>query len=204
MPPVDSVKAHSLSAFFLHSLFFVKLINNRDALILYLIASVLTVLKKPQNNMKSNLNFVIILVHFSVFSSSSAEISFNPFSEKSFKDDDFNQKCDQEIRDLGSSSNNKKSTFSDRRISKRSIVDYHEDRHISKRSIVDHYEDSHCIDSFETSDKTIIRTIESKSNGAVFINNTEVETYERCLRFCCQTPMCTVAVWDQQVRVTSF
>ena len=190
MPPVDSVKAHSLSAFFLHSLFFVKLINNRDALILYLIASVLTVLKKPQNNMKSNLNFFIILVHFSVFSSSSAEISFNPFSEKSFKDDDFNQKCDQEIRDLGSSSNNKKSTFSDRRI--------------SKRSIVDHYEDSHCIDSFETSDKTIIRTIESKSNGAVFINNTEVETYERCLRFCCQTPMCTVAVWDQQVRVTSF
>ena len=64
---------------------------------------------------------------------------------------------------------------------------------------MDHYEDSHCVDSFETSDKTIIRTIESKTNGAVFLNNTEVETYERCLRFCCETSMCTVAVWDQQV-----
>ena len=72
-------------------------------------------------------------------------------------------------------------------------------RPLSKRSIVDHYEDSHCVDSFETSDKTIIRTIESKTNGAVFLNNTEVETYERCLRFCCETSMCTVAVWDQQV-----
>ena len=72
-------------------------------------------------------------------------------------------------------------------------------RPLSKRSIVDHYEDSHCLDSFETSDKTIIRTIESKNNGAVFLNNTEVETYERCLRFCCETSMCTVAVWDQQV-----
>lgn len=70
---------------------------------------------------------------------------------------------------------------------------------LSKRSIVDHYEDSHCVESFETSDKTIIRTIESKTNGAVFLNNTDVDTYERCLRFCCETTMCTVAVWDQQV-----
>ncbi len=69
----------------------------------------------------------------------------------------------------------------------------------NKRSIVDHYEDSHCVESFETSDKTIIRTIESKTNGAVFLNNTDVDTYERCLRFCCETSMCTVAVWDQQV-----
>ena len=143
----------------------------------------LTVFWNNTSNMKSNFSFFLVLVYFSGFCFCSAENSFNPFSEKSFKDDDFNQKCDQEIRDLGSG--NKKSTILDRRI--------------SKRSIVDHYEDSHCIDSFETSDKTIIRTIESKSNGAIFINNTEVETYERCLRFCCQTPMCTVAVWDQQV-----
>jgi hypothetical protein len=32
----------------------------------------------------------------------------------------------------------------------------------------------------------------------VFLNNSEVDTYERCLRFCCETPMCSVAVWDQQ------
>jgi hypothetical protein len=56
------------------------------------------------------------------------------------------------------------------------------------------------IDKDVTFDKfDVARTIESKSNGAVFLNNTEVETYERCLRFCCETPMCSVAVWDQQV-----
>ena len=123
------------------------------------------------------MNFFALFVTVSVLKLSLADLSFD---EKGVKNEH-----ESNIRESG-----------------RNLIDNlieKSGKNLSKRSIVDHYEDSHCVESFETSDKTIIRTIESKTNGAVFLNNTDVETYERCLRFCCETTMCTVAVWDQQV-----
>ena len=69
----------------------------------------------------------------------------------------------------------------------------------SKRSIAANYDDTHCLANFEQSVKTIIRTKESKANGAVFLNQTDLETFQLCLRLCCETPLCTSAIWDIKV-----
>lgn len=87
--------------------------------------------------------------------------------------DDEGQQCAQELEDL-------------------------KHNHRVKRGITDHYEDSHCLENFETSERTIIRTQESQTNGAVFLNETDLDTYEQCLRACCETPLCNVAIFDQQ------
>ena len=173
-------------------------------------------------------NLTKIFVTICVLKLCFAISNFEPFKQNHFKVDQINQNFENEIRQLGKNftemsanhlfemsannlsemSANLSSEMPNKHLNKRSVEssDYsqmsersNDKSGKSKRSIDDHYEDSHCFESFETSDKTIIRTIESKSNGAVFLNNTEVETYERCLRFCCQTNQCTVAVWDQQV-----
>ena len=60
-------------------------------------------------------------------------------------------------------------------------------KRVEKRSISDNIDDLHCLENFETSERTIIRTKESQEKGAVFINLTSVETYERCFSGCCQT-----------------
>ena len=74
----------------------------------------------------------------------------------------------------------------------------------SKRAISDHYEDMHCLDSFETSPRTIIKADESKANGALFLNETEFDSYEYCLQFCCQTDFCNVAIFDSTVSPDFF
>jgi hypothetical protein len=43
-----------------------------------------------------------------------------------------------------------------------------------KRDVLDHYRDDHCVDHFAVEAKTIIRTKDSRENGAVFLNETEV------------------------------
>lgn len=68
-----------------------------------------------------------------------------------------------------------------------------------KRAIREHYSDLHCLQKFETSEQTIIRTVESQKNGAVFINVTTFESFELCLASCCETPLCNVAIFDEQV-----
>ena len=166
----------------------------------------------------------ILFVSISVLKLCFAISIFEPFKENHFVVDQISRTFEDEIRHLGKNvtqmppkylakrsadySHVSKRSIDESKLSKRSTGESklskrsNDESKLSKRSIGEHYEDSHCVESFETSDKTIIRTIESKSNGAVFLNNTEVETYERCLRFCCETNLCTVAVWDQQVSLT--
>ena len=71
-----------------------------------------------------------------------------------------------------------------------------------KRSIASNYEDAHCLKNFETKDNAIIKTKESQANGAQYLNETKVATFEFCLRICCETPLCNVAVYDIQVSIT--
>ena len=70
----------------------------------------------------------------------------------------------------------------------------------SKRAIREHYSDLHCLQKFETSPQTIIRTEESRNNGAVFLNVTTLDNYNLCLSSCCDTRLCNVAIFDEQVR----
>ena len=67
-----------------------------------------------------------------------------------------------------------------------------------KRAIREHYSDMHCLQKFETSEQTIIRTVESQKNGAVFINVTSMDSFELCLASCCETNLCNVAIFDEQ------
>ena len=73
-------------------------------------------------------------------------------------------------------------------------------RQRQKRSIAANYEDVQCLKNFETKDNAIIKTKESQENGAQYLNETKVETFEFCLRYCCETPLCNVAVYDVQVK----
>ena len=74
----------------------------------------------------------------------------------------------------------------------------------AKRSIASNYEDAHCLKNFETKDNAIIKTKESQANGAQYLNETNVATFEFCLRYCCETPLCNVAVYDIQVSIIFF
>jgi len=66
-----------------------------------------------------------------------------------------------------------------------------------KREVMDHYTDDHCLDHFSVESNTIIRTKDSQENGAVFLNDTEVDSMARCLHICCGTPLCNVAVFGE-------
>ena len=70
----------------------------------------------------------------------------------------------------------------------------------NKRAIREHYSDLHCMQKFETSEQTIIRTVESQNNGAVFLNVSTVVSFEICLATCCETQLCNVAIFDREVR----
>ena len=69
----------------------------------------------------------------------------------------------------------------------------------AKRAIREHYSDLHCIRKFETSPQTIIRTQESRNNGATFLNVTTLDSYNLCLSSCCDTTLCNVAIFDEEV-----
>lgn len=75
----------------------------------------------------------------------------------------------------------------------------HKNLQRKKRSIASNYEDTHCLKNFETKDNAIIKTKESQANGAQYLNETKVATFEFCLRICCETPLCNVAVYDIEV-----
>jgi len=70
----------------------------------------------------------------------------------------------------------------------------------NKRSSVhDNYVDDHCEGHFQVESNTIIRTEDSQSMGAVFLNETQVITMNRCLHYCCSYPLCNVAVFDNRM-----
>ena len=56
---------------------------------------------------------------------------------------------------------------------------------------------SHCLEAFDYSEKTIVRLNDSVNNGATFLDVDIVDTFELCLKWCCQTDVCNLAVWDQ-------
>ena len=79
------------------------------------------------------------------------------------------------------------------------ILGKHKSYQRKKRSIASNYGDSHCLKNFETKDNAIIKTKESQANGAQYLNESKVATFEFCLRLCCETNLCNVAVYDVEV-----
>ena len=59
--------------------------------------------------------------------------------------------------------------------------------------------DENCYSYFEVSSSTIIRTADSRSLGAHYINETDLVTKEDCMTLCCNTPKCNVAVFEEKV-----
>lgn len=58
-----------------------------------------------------------------------------------------------------------------------------------------------CLEEFEVSESTIIRTEDSRVLGAQFLNETDVGNREDCLALCCATRFCNVAVFEEKVSV---
>jgi hypothetical protein len=44
-----------------------------------------------------------------------------------------------------------------------------------------------------------VRLNESVTNGATFINVDVTDSFDLCLKWCCQTELCNLGVWDQVV-----
>lgn len=61
---------------------------------------------------------------------------------------------------------------------------------------------SMCLPNYEISEGSIIRTKDSVDLGARFINESDfgVNGREECLRLCCRTPYCNVAVFQEKVK----
>lgn len=56
-----------------------------------------------------------------------------------------------------------------------------------------------CLEKFEVSESTIIRTQDSRVLGAKFLNESDVGNREDCLTLCCATHLCNVAVFEEKV-----
>lgn len=57
---------------------------------------------------------------------------------------------------------------------------------------------------FDVHEDTIIRTEESRSIGAKFLDNSDVFSREECLRLCCETDGCDVFVFEEKVKKKLF
>ncbi|XP_069163404.1 uncharacterized protein [Procambarus clarkii] len=55
-----------------------------------------------------------------------------------------------------------------------------------------------CLEKFEVSESTIIRTQDSRVLGAKFLNESDVGNREDCLTLCCATHLCNVAVFEEK------
>lgn len=55
-----------------------------------------------------------------------------------------------------------------------------------------------CVDSFDVHPDKIIRTQDSRSMGAKYLNERDVTSREDCLRMCCETPECDVFVYEEK------
>ena len=60
-----------------------------------------------------------------------------------------------------------------------------------------------CLGKFEVSENIIIRTEDSKKQGAKFLNATDLGNRDDCINLCCFTKFCDVAVFDENVRFPS-
>ncbi|XP_065338706.1 low-density lipoprotein receptor-related protein 11 isoform X3 [Cloeon dipterum] len=55
-----------------------------------------------------------------------------------------------------------------------------------------------CADNFDIRADTIIRTQDSQTLGARFMNESEVSDRDECVRLCCQTPDCNVFIYEEK------
>ncbi|XP_071542817.1 uncharacterized protein [Panulirus ornatus] len=55
-----------------------------------------------------------------------------------------------------------------------------------------------CLEKFEVSENTILRTKISQGLGAKFLIESDVGNREDCLTYCCETHMCNVAVFEEK------
>ncbi|KAG1685292.1 hypothetical protein GQR58_009136 [Nymphon striatum] len=55
-----------------------------------------------------------------------------------------------------------------------------------------------CYHSFQVNRSTIIRTQDSKSEGAKYLDEADKSSHEECLKWCCETVNCTVAVYEEK------
>jgi len=60
---------------------------------------------------------------------------------------------------------------------------------------------SMCLSSYEISEGSIIRTKDSQERGAKFLNESDLGAggHDECLKLCCRTPHCNVAVFQEKV-----
>lgn len=61
-----------------------------------------------------------------------------------------------------------------------------------------------CYRSFQVNRSTIIRTQDSKTEGAKYLDEAEKSSHEECLKWCCATVNCTVAVYEEKVKQKAF
>ncbi|XP_058815991.1 bromodomain-containing protein 4 isoform X2 [Topomyia yanbarensis] len=61
-----------------------------------------------------------------------------------------------------------------------------------------------CLVHFDIHLNTIIRTEESRSMGAKFLDDADVSSREQCLRLCCETENCDVFVFEEKNQGTCF
>ncbi|XP_055595695.1 transcription factor SPT20 homolog [Uranotaenia lowii] len=61
-----------------------------------------------------------------------------------------------------------------------------------------------CLDRFDVHQNTIIRTEESRSMGAKFLDDADLSSREQCRRLCCETENCDVFVFEEKNQGTCF
>ncbi|XP_058453350.1 uncharacterized protein LOC131431567 [Malaya genurostris] len=74
----------------------------------------------------------------------------------------------------------------------------------SQHSIAKRMDLETCLVHFDIHLNTIIRTEESRSMGAKFLDNADVSSREQCLRLCCETENCDVFVFEEKNQGTCF
>lgn len=56
-----------------------------------------------------------------------------------------------------------------------------------------------CMDNFYVNTDIIIRTQDSRKLGAKYLNDMDVDSRYDCKRFCCETELCDVFVYEEKV-----
>ncbi|XP_014251389.1 uncharacterized protein LOC106667758 [Cimex lectularius] len=69
-------------------------------------------------------------------------------------------------------------------------------RHTSTRRNANEFQT--CLESFDIHQDKIIRTQDSRSMGAKYLNERDVASREDCLRLCCETDSCDVFVFEEK------
>lgn len=64
--------------------------------------------------------------------------------------------------------------------------------------------ESGCMAQFQVNANTIIRTKDSRSQGAKYLNETELPSKGDCLLWCCQVTSCNVAVFEEKDRGSCY